>query len=379
MRPTYIPILKAKKGEFDALSHLHSTHAERIQPLFELPKLGHSVRRAKRFENSTAITEAYLDEVAQHVARVRKGMPVFLDMFHWAPNARTEGGEHVLSYASNALESLGVAVSPVIGYDRWDDLEYQQALRQMRPTQGRYYCLRLDSSAIEEDFLDPPFFEGRLVEIMTTIGISASECAVLVDFGDVTGKPIPHLQDGLERALELLFSKGFMYFALAGCSLPPVINQIVKDQDSERMVLRRELVAWRSIRTIHPSVPLVFGDYGVRGPNSNDEVIAPHRNGKIRYTTDQHYFVARGHSMQQRDKGKQYHRLAAIVATSGYYCGERFSWGDGELLRCSLGEFPGNATTWIGIDTNHHIVSVLSEILEFERQLVPATNALANS
>lgn len=38
MYPTYVPILKAKHGEFAALEKLKTAYSQRIIPFFEIPK-----------------------------------------------------------------------------------------------------------------------------------------------------------------------------------------------------------------------------------------------------------------------------------------------------------------------------------------------------
>lgn len=64
MTPTYIPILKAKKGEFDALKNTSAATAQRIQPIFEVPAFTGSIANSKRFENMPQPTVAYLNEIA---------------------------------------------------------------------------------------------------------------------------------------------------------------------------------------------------------------------------------------------------------------------------------------------------------------------------
>ncbi|MCZ6094613.1 hypothetical protein O5171_07285 [Escherichia coli] len=56
-----------------------------------------------------------------------------------------------------------------------------------------------------------------------------------------------------------------------------------------------------------------------------------HANGKIRYTIENKYFVARGHSKQKGNKGAQMYDLARIIVKSPYYLGAGFSWGMIEL------------------------------------------------
>ena len=61
--------------------------------------------------------------------------------------------------------------------------------------------------------------------------------------------------------------------------------------------------------------------------------------------------------------------LSQIVIDSMYYMGNTFSWGDQRIMDCSNKKLKGNGGTWVSIDTNHHIHTVLTEVFEFERTL----------
>ena len=59
------------------------------------------------------------------------------------------------------------------------------------------------------------------------------------------------------------------------------------------------MVLWRAMRVENSSIEWLYGDYGVRGPNSADDIVVPDMNGKIRYTIGQNYYVLRGQSVRK--------------------------------------------------------------------------------
>lgn len=71
--------------------------------------------------------------------------------------------------------------------------------------------------------------------------------------------------------------------------------------------------------------------------------------------------------IRKPEGGFQHCELARRLIRSGYYLYPGFSWGDNEIQRCANGEIGGGATTWITIDTSHHLTYVVAEIAEFER------------
>jgi len=360
MTPTYIPILKAKQGEFDALKNTSAATAQRIQPIFEVP----AFTGGKRFENMAQPTVAYLNEITVKIASVRLNMPCFLDSRHWAPNATLENGEHVLSYALSRLIALDVPVNPVINYDVWDDPEYQEVFKNAGASSVGTLCIRLESDAFD-DMDDPEYFMERLNSIITATAFPEAQICVLIDFRDTKALSVVEMQATAEKCIETLNAWRFAYIGIAGSSIPIMINDAVEKINSTGYVTRKEVLTWKALRKAYPRQNLVFSDYAIRNPNSVDGP-APHANGKIRYTISNQFFVVRGHSMQLHDKGKQYHRLSAEVVSSPHYMGPEFSYGDEHLLQCSKGEGGcGNPTTRITLDTAHHLKAVTVEVIEF--------------
>jgi hypothetical protein len=372
MKPTYVPILNAKKGEFDALSNMPTVVMEKVIPFFELPRFTNNIRASRAYENEKYPTIKFVTDRLDKIHSVRGNQPVMFDLFKWAPNSTLENGEHILSYTYNYLTLKGTPTIPVIGYDRWEDVEYSKALESLSENTSSF-CLRLESYAFD-DMLDEDHFNEQIDGIIETFGLLPSQCCVLLDFNEVSKTSIVDIQTKLETSLKLLDKYGFDYFFIAGCSLTQVINDMVPDTDSTGKVLRREMIAWQAIRKAFPNYKFVFGDYGVVNPNIPDDMIAPDANGKIRYTIKDHYFVVRGHSRRRGNKGEQMRDLSRIVVNSPYFMGQNFSWGDQKIAHCSLSiGGVGNPTNWVSYDTSHHVHAVLSEIFEFERALITSS------
>lgn len=362
MNITYIPILKALGAEFTALENTKPSNATNIIPLFEFPKVPD---RKKYQESSTPITD-FIDDTSEEIGRLWDGKYAMFDAYHWSPTATNEQGEHIIPYVYHALELMGVQAVPVVGYDRWGILEYQMALQSIARKHKGKFCIRLDHTAFE-DSAEPDFLQENLDEVISLLELDPADCHVILDFEDVTPYGAIDLIHQFESLFKLISSYCFGSYSIAGCSLPKTINEAVKKQNSCGVVLRKEMLLWRSARERFPGFPIFFGDYGVRGPHSNEGIRSPNTNGKIRHTIEKEYFVARGQSLSKPPKGEQMWELAQRIIDSGHYLGDQFSWGDSEILRCSQKKFKGNAGQWIAIDTNHHLAYVVAEVAEFER------------
>ena len=359
----YVPLMAAKRGEFTALTNLQAPVSEKVMPLFELPAQNPG---AAGFEKSICRTAA-------GAGKAWPGRPAFLDISKWRPNARTESGIHVLEYAYSQFRTSGVLVHPVIGYDRWDDRSYSQAIKNIRSIAPVTPCVRLDREAIQDDMLDVPYFSERMDDIMSSLEISPSNCYVLVDFGGVSTMSVPDLIEDAESAVSILRGLGFGVVIIAGSSMPAAVNEAVKTRDAEGCIPRIEMHAWKAIFSGSQDHHIIFGDYLIRNPNAPDGVIAPQANAKIRYTIRNQFFIVRGHSKQLDSLAIQHEELSKKLVGSDHYLTPTFSWGDGEVLNCSAGvKEIRDPTTMIAIDSNHHISAVVSEVFEHQRTVVPS-------
>ncbi|MCU1090003.1 beta family protein [Stenotrophomonas maltophilia] len=369
MRVTYTPFYHAKDGEFCALSKAEPGHKEGLLPLFEIGRFTDKMGELKRYRDETAPKVSYLNWVADSVQTVFPARMVMVDTFAWKIKERLETGEVPIAYAINALLEREQPVIPVVGVDRWDDPDYQFALKSLSSEDLPIWALRLQSDEIE-DAIDEDHFLESIDEILQGLGLSSSNVGLLFDFGDVSKKDSDLIVEQSERIFALVADYNFKFFSVVGCSMPASVTQAAKLPNTQAVLPRKEMIAWRSLRAAHLDLPIAYGDYGVRGPSSTDAP-NPHINGKIRYSIQDAFFVARGQS-KVYENGEQMYRLANIVASSPHFLGPHFSWGDKEIHRRAVREKkvgPGNANSWVKIDSSHHLAWVAAEVAAVEHAL----------
>jgi hypothetical protein len=345
--------------------------------MFEVGPVTDAIRERKYMKTSQTPTITYLNRKLDPIASNWAG-PAMVDGYQWAANARTENGDHVIAYMVSRLRNSGISVIPVVGYDRWESVEYQLGLKSIAPRDDGNYCIRLDSSAIE-DAAEPEHFQDNIRDIIEELQLVPASCFALLDFADISmgTMSVEILVSKASRIILLLEQLGFQNFIVAGCSFPSTINLAVADRDSIGAVLRKEMLLWQTLRSEFPLLHIRSGDYGVRGPSTSEQP-SKYTNGKIRHTIAKQTFVVRGHPFFNDDgKYTQMHGLASAVTSSINFLGENFSWGDSQILMCSRQQALGNLGHWIAVDTNHHLTFVVQEVEEFERVLV--TRALTTS
>lgn len=130
MNDQYFPVLKAKKGELDALSNLSQSVLARTTPIIELTKLGG--RQLEAAQKRTDTPSKIILKSAQPKLRKQFLKQLMLDIFQWPENFLIESGEHILNYAIDQLTEKGILPCPLIGYDRWETPEYKEAIKSIR-------------------------------------------------------------------------------------------------------------------------------------------------------------------------------------------------------------------------------------------------------
>lgn len=372
IRTVHTSILRANKGELEALVNLDARTVGKVSPLFEITPLTEAIRQDRAYmRKTTTPVLTYLNRKLDPIAEGWGTRRAMVDGFQWAPDAHVETGDHLIAYMVSRLRSLGVDVVPVIGYDRWDSTAYRLGIKGIVPRSDGTWCLRLDRSAVE-DAAEPEYFRGRVADIVEELELQPEKCFVILDFADISSDATP-LELLVSSALNViggLETFHFDHYVTVGCSLPPTINLAVSKRDAVGAVLRKEMLLWQTLRLEYPQIRIESGDYGVRGPTTTEQP-SKYTNGKIRHTVKQQTFVARGHPF--RDDGGRYvqmHGLAATVVRSTHFLGGNFSWGDDQIVLCSRFQALGALSRWIAIDTNHHLTFVVQEVEEFERELI---------
>lgn len=356
----YAPILKAKAGEFKAVKELPASVRNRFAPMFDvdLPDANKGISAV-----------SHIVKTAGALRKCNPPSPFYADAFNWEPDAQVETGEHVISFVVAMLRAEGLDPVPTIGYDRWGSPEYRLAIENLGSGPNGTWAIRLDRTVLE-DIYDQDAVRDVIEEMLAAVGAEPDQVTVFVDLEDCSPAQVSvaGLTAECDSVLQTLADFGFAAFVVVGSSLPSQINLAVPAPNSTSSITRKEHVVWRSLRSQYPTLPIITGDYGVRGPTSYSGP-NKHMNGKIRYSTDRTFFIARGHAVSQDHSYIQMHTLGAAVRASIHYRGPAYSWGDRKIAEAAAGTFTGQMSSWIAVDTNHHVHSVIDEVIGFELTL----------
>ncbi len=354
----YIPILKGKEGEFDALRTLSRKTRLQLTPFIDVT---YPSRQGK-------MKPVPLDvHLAKIVSRILNcwGIhePIFVDLFDIKLTDRIQEGILPVSYLFDYLRSRSILAIPTTGLDR--DEPYNEAIAKIIARDQRGACIRI----LGDDMDDVYELHEDLSQLRSALKSNEEDLHLLIDFRFLLSAAIP---SAVEKATEILNSlpniQNWKTVTLAASAYPQSLMGI--KPNSIKRIKRCELELWFSVmsKTIK-RIPL-FGDYGIVNPITVEfDSSRVSSSAKIRYTVEKEWLIVKGKSLRTHpDKFKQYHNLAGSLSKMADFLGPTFSPGDTYIKRCaSHEEKSGSLTTWITVDTSHHLTFVADQIAKMRR------------
>jgi hypothetical protein len=342
-----MPFLKAEAGEADAMKRLNLDIRHGITPFFDVPRL-----------TKKETLDQKLEKASKYIIQAMGPIQVlFVDTFDIPLQERCNNGEHPVTVLHNTLISNNLSPVPVYGFDR--DEDYLKAILNLPHFQSVGLCLRLD----DQDISIPESLPREVLNFCSKINLPPDKLDIIIDHRSVIAKKEDVLLDQSVEAIYALYNDcRYRSITLAGSNYPNDVTPI--PVDSIGYLPRKEYKLWKDVSSIlGKRVAIRFGDYGVLHPDFTDRESFAHINAKIRYTIEDSWMIARGHSLREPPKSGQYFELAEKVRMSPHYCGPSFSYGDERINLCAHRQSgPGNPRTWVGVDMSHHLHFVTLQV-----------------
>ncbi len=353
----YIPCLRWKQGEYQAVWRLPAATKRAFTPLIEVPELGWDFEEKKE---KRTIDELLSDFTLKKVYKKWGSCPCFVDFNLIPPAERMKNGDQPISFVFNELRAIKCIAVPVTGLLR--DREYQREIKSIQSKDKSGICLRI---TIEQAAKGT--FKTEIDSLLSTLEIKPSDSDFILDLDAPNFVPL----DGFRMVVQAIVSKlpylnNWRTFTLLGTSFPETMGSIkegVETVPRHEWQLYRKLVS--ELRKAKLRLPS-FGDYAISHPKVLElDMRKVKPSATIRYTVDDHWYIVKGKNV--RDYGfEQYHELSKKIFASRYYCGSTFSWGDDYIQVCAnKSGKTGSLMTWRQVGTNHHIEKVSRDIASF--------------
>ena len=334
--PVYLPVLKGRQGEFNALADIQPLTRRAVVPLVEI---------VPGPLDDASTVRATVEKTVRKL-KVWAGSRLLLDA-SWLPDEiELLDGVGVLGYAIAAAARAGIDSTPVV---RLNDAEPAHRNARLHVESGNGIAVRLDVEDMDED---PEDLAEALRTLLRRLGRTPAEVDLLLDLGAVDGDVavragVRMVRDVLHALPEPELWRGLV--VLSGAF--PTDLQAVQPWTLGELPRRDAMLRDHLRRRPLSRVP-TFGDYAVAHPLL---VMGPAFSAapQLRYTASDRWLVLKGRR-NDPEGHEQFHRVCEAIAQHPEFAGAALGKADARIAD-SRREGPGNTSTWQAIATTHHL------------------------
>jgi hypothetical protein len=365
----YVPILKGKQGELNALLNTDSKLYPFFTALIEVPPIPSEYPEGQDQSIPAKTIDQHMASVNKSLSKALKDLPsVFVDGYYVELEDELESGVSPIDALFTSLRGAKIPFIPTTGLDRVED--YVDSVAATVAEDRRGCCLRL----VESDLESFSELGKQIKSLLKVLSVSIEDTDLLIDFGPKVPQKsaLPFILDALPEL------EKWRTLTLASSSFPSSMMALKKNSIEE--LEREEWLAWLSVRSKKKATKRAptFGDYAINHPilgDINPRIMQMSPN--IRYTDSTNYVVAKGQAQPRKKKkptpeeeearaklapSVQYPNLAGMIKNHPAWKGPKFAWGDSFIDKCSRKECVGSSTDWRAVGTCHHIAAVVQQI-----------------
>ncbi|MCY8912543.1 beta family protein [Bacillus atrophaeus] len=359
----YVPVLRWKRGEQNAIKELDDKIKNKITPLVEIPPIDWD------FENECP--KKTIDEHIKNFASQLKNSwgsanTIFIDAFQICidDEEMTVNKIHPLKHIFDSLlkENLNAiaVICPNCG------LNYEKAVHTIIETYDTGYCLRLSDKHLDNT-------DELISTFLIKFPAAPEKIDVILDYRYIDPNHTSRMSSLVAGTLLTLpYINDWRTLTFIGTSVPENLSSIPTGTDGR--IPRSEWLIYKKLLSTNLSRFPSFGDYVISNPeyiSIDPRLIQMAAN--IRYTSNEDYLFFRGHSVRSPKFGKwqQAQTLCKRLIEHHSFYGKDYSYGDNYIYECAHGRnSTGNAETWRKVGTNHHLTLASNQLSSFHDSLV---------
>lgn len=349
----YVPIIKWRQGEYQALWRLTDATKDRTVPLIEITP--------PDFDFETWTPSKTIDEhLAPFATRLHKkwgARLALLDCGLLDPAATMHGGKHPMLYLCEQAFAQNAVIVPVVKLT--SDGAYRAAVATAQAMIQTGVALRCSL----EEAMDTATFDAGIGVLLHQLDVALEDCDIVLDLEAPTWEPQSVLVGIVSAALKGSSAMaGARSITVAGTSFPASMADVTGPL---QFWPRREWSFYQAVLASlgeNDRIP-GFGDYAIAGhgfAQGDMRLLKP--AATIRYTCDDGWIIAKGSNVRDNGFG-QYRHCSGNVTNSPRYLGAAYSPGSTYIDACRSGTAStGNLSTWRWVGSNHHITKVVNDL-----------------
>ena len=343
MSVRYVPNLRWKRGEKNALSDLSATGKLNVLPLFLLGSEQFKSKKATKKEASIPASDLF----AQEIANCWGSSPFYLD----ASSIPDTPGHHRLNDIGNHCRARDLKLIPVIRTESTAD--YVNAAKEMVAHDKRGVCLRISLQEMSE-----------LPEWIGTWPFPLKNTDLVIDYLNQAETLLSLGSAVLRSAFEALHKgSSWRSVTIVGTSIPDNFTGLVRGL---YLIPRHEKVIWQQLQTAGLPYSLDFGDYATVSTTAAPAGIAWGFPISVKYTLRDEFLICRGVKtlgFGAEDSDIQLIKHAKSIVAHTTRGALPHCWGDEEINRIAdETRGPKGLENWVRIGVNRHIELVRSTL-----------------
>ncbi|MCK0470410.1 beta family protein [Halalkalibacter sp. APA_J-10(15)] len=323
----YVPILKCKQGEKDALLTLQDNIKDQILPLLE-------------------VTPDIIEKGT--FAGVQDFWVKRLFIFDISPEYYSEMSdkEYVALYRKTDFEFSIPTIKLA------DD---EEKINELKSLSQNGLALRV----YLEEILDDDF-QSNYEDLLKHIDSSKTD--LIIDAQSVEVKRINEVSFLVKGALSSINNiDKFRNVIFSSNSFP---KSLEVERNKLSVLPRIESKLFQKVLS-QSTVNLIYSDYSINHWTYFEFILGIQPSFNIRYTTENSYVIFKGETNKKGGlKIDKVQAACKLLTDSEYFLGKDYSWGDLEIHSRANGDISksGNLTTWRAIGTNHHITLIVNHL-----------------
>ena len=349
---SYMPILKWRQGEYQALMRLKPHVKDSILPLIVVPPIEYDFEE----ERPKKTIDDHIGPFTKRYKVKWGDRPSLIDLHESLIDTSMSDGTLVVEHIFNGLRSESLNGIPVVKISH--NGTYLDALKAIVAVDNKGAALRVKLSQLMSPALDE-----SIQKMIIDLNLNYKDVDLVIDLeAPQSFEPYAVFSKALAAGIKRISRiTEFRSFVISGTSLN--LSEIRKpggEPIRHEWLLHEQLLA-ELAELRRPA----FGDYTIETPEFiSQDMRLLNPAGKIVYTTENTWLISKGNSFRN-NRGQMISHCETII-DSGYYCGQDYSAGDKRIYDTyHKHEGTGNQSTWKEVGISHHITFAADQLSKF--------------
>ncbi|MEI2300523.1 beta family protein [Ensifer sp. MJa1] len=346
----YVPSLRWRQGEYQALFRLSDTAKQLVVPFILVPEPEYDFEEGRPKKTVQEQVQTFPRRYQQKWGKRQ----AWIDVHSNIATTTMQDGRMPMSFVFDEIRKFGSKAVPVTSLDATPIVNGIASQIAAIDKLGMGIRARLEH-------VMRPNFDQRLGSLLSSIGLMPEMADLIIDLGAPNFQPYDDFADGLIAAMEGVSAlAAYRSLVVIGTGFP----QILAIDKPGGHIPRHDWIFFKTLRSKLNGTGRIpnFGDYTIVHPEFTAQdmrLLKP--AGKLVYTAGDTWNVRKGGAF--RADPAQMHTHCDSILKSGQFRGAHFSAGDEYIDLCAKWQAtPSNLTRWKENGISHHIMHVLADL-----------------